>query len=128
MAPVVVVVDTSGSITPAALDAFAAEITSVTEDCEPERVHVVYCDDDVRGAEVFEPSDSIELHPAGHGGTDFRPPFAWVAEQEIEPACLIYLTDLCGPFPSEEPEGYPVLWIATTDDTAPFGETVRIRV
>ena len=77
--------------------------------------------------ESLSPDDlPVTLKPAGGGGTDFRPPFAWVEEQEIRPACLIYLTDLRSRYFPRPPD-YPVLWAATTGRTAPFGETLRLR-
>jgi hypothetical protein len=39
---------------------------------------------------------------------------------------MIYCTDMCGRFPEEEP-AYPVIWAATTDEPAPWGEVVRIN-
>ena len=44
----------------------------------------------------------------------------------IQPACLVYLTDLQGTFPDKPPD-YPVLWVTTTDQEAPWGETVRLE-
>jgi hypothetical protein len=43
------------------------------------------------------------------------------------PKAVVILTDLYGAFPTEEP-GYPVLWVSTTKQIAPFGETVRMEV
>lgn len=130
--PVVVAVDTSGSVTEDLLKQFASEVRSILEDCNPELVHVVYCDWHIQGSEVFTPEDFPEsLAAKGGGGTSFAPVFEWIAEQEIEPTCLIYLTDLYGWFPEEEPD-YPVLWAdydGTRDqDGIPFGERVQIQL
>ena len=127
LGPVVIVVDTSGSIDEALVAQFSAEISAILEDCRPEAVHVLYCDTAVAGVETLSPDDlPLELKPEGGGGTDFRPPFEWVEQQDIAPACLIYLTDLCSSrFP--DPPDYPVLWAATTERMAPFGETLRLR-
>jgi predicted metal-dependent peptidase len=62
----------------------------------------------------------------GGGGTDFCPPFQYVQDQGIRPECLVYLTDLYGPFPAA-PE-YPTLWCSTTSQVAPFGTTIEIEV
>jgi len=35
------------------------------------------------------------------------------------------LTDLYGSFPKVEPD-YPVLWVSTSPQTAPFGETIHV--
>jgi predicted metal-dependent peptidase len=64
LGPVVVAVDTSGSIDDATLAAFSAEITAILDEAAPEAVHVVYCDAEVRATERFEPGDAIDL-PAG---------------------------------------------------------------
>ncbi len=122
---IVIAVDTSGSIGHQELEQFAGEITAISEEAQPERIHVVYCDAAVQSTEEFGPSEPIKLSPKGGGGTDFRPPFQWVEEEGIQPKCLIYLTDLCcNSFP--EPPEYPVLWVTDSRTTAPFGETLRI--
>jgi len=125
---VVVAVDTSGSIGQAELATFAAEASGVLEAYQT-TIELVYCDAEVAGHRTITREDlPLQLEPKGGGGTDFRPVFAWVAEQGLTPACLIYLTDMYGSFPDDEPE-YPVLWISTTNiEKAPFGEVVRLRV
>ena len=121
----VIVVDTSGSIGPTELEQFAGEINAIVIDVEPERVHVIYCDAAVQSVEEFLQGDPIVLHPAGGGGTDFRPAFEWVAENGIAPKCLIYLTDLCcRSYP--DAVDYPVLWVTDSHRTAPIGDTIRI--
>ena len=126
LGPVVIGVDTSGSIDDATLAAFAAEIAAVLEDAAPEAVHVVYCDDAVAATEDFEPGDLVRLTPHGGGGTAFRPVFDWVAESDIRPVCAVYLTDLCGDDFGPEPD-YPVLWVSTAGTEAPFGEVIPHR-
>ena len=69
------------------------------------------------------------VRAAGHGGTDFRPPFEYVAEHpDIEPSYLIYITDGYGPAP-ERPPRYPVLWLLTRDGEipAPWGWKLRFK-
>jgi predicted metal-dependent peptidase len=123
--PVVIAVDTSGSIGTEELEQFAGEISALAEQAQPEAIHVVYCDAAVQSSQEFRPSEQIRLEPKGGGGTDFRPVFTWVEQNESNPVCLIYLTDLCcHSFP--EPPNYPVLWVTDSRRTAPFGETVRI--
>lgn len=132
MPPVVIVVDTSGSIGTEELKQFGGELSSIIEEAKPEIAHIVYADARVNGTAEFLPGDLIEYKPVGRGGTDFRPAFKWVEEQGIEPACLIYLTDMYGSFPDEVPE-YPVIWASTTkleglpaNYRAPFGEEVYL--
>jgi predicted metal-dependent peptidase len=122
---IVIAVDTSGSIGKTELEQFAGEISAISEEAQPEAIHVVYCDAAVQCAQQFGPSEPVRLEPKGGGGTDFRPVFDWVSENNIAPVCFIYLTDLCCHSYPETPE-YPVLWVTDSSRTAPFGETVRI--
>ncbi|HET6843506.1 MAG TPA: VWA-like domain-containing protein [Candidatus Angelobacter sp.] len=124
--PVVIGVDTSGSVGPRELEEFASEISAIADQAQPEAIHVVYCDEAVTSTQQFQPSEPITLEPRGGAGTSFRPVFQWVEQNNIDPACLIYLTDLdCHEYPESEP-GYPVLWVTNSRRNAPFGETVRI--
>jgi predicted metal-dependent peptidase len=126
MGEIVVVIDTSGSITQEMLNTFGGEIKSIVQSSRPSKTYVIYCDAAVNHVDEFGPNDDLKFDMHGGGGTDFCPPFAYVADKAIEPVCLVYLTDLYGPFP-QAPE-YPVMWVATTKDVAPFGETVPIDV
>jgi len=122
---IVIAVDTSGSIGKVELEQFAGEISAISEEAQPDAIHAVYCDAAVQSAQGFRASEPVRLEPKGGGGTDFRPVFEWVAENDIEPACLIYLTDLCcDSYP--EPPDYSVLWVTDSSRHARFGETVRI--
>lgn len=128
---VVVVFDTSGSIGGKELQVFMSELADILDTCKPERVWLLSCDADIYEDaihELYEGHDLINYPPKirGGGGTSFIPPFQWVKENDIEPACLIYLTDLYGPFP-EEPD-FPTIWCCTTDHEAPFGETIKIDI
>jgi predicted metal-dependent peptidase len=122
---IVIAVDTSGSIGKLELVQFAGEISAISEEAQPEAIHVVYCDAAVQSTQEFTASEPVRLEPKGGGGTDFRPAFEWVEKNDIAPVCLIYLTDLCCHSFPEAPE-YPVLWVTDSRRTAPFGETVRI--
>lgn len=126
---VVMVVDTSGSIGPRELKVFLSEVEGVLSTCNPERIWVVGAD--ARVASVHELSGCESLldnmpEVKGGGGTAFGPAFEWVQEEGIEPAVLIYLTDMYGSFPDVAPP-YPVIWCSTTPDrTGPFGQTIHI--
>jgi predicted metal-dependent peptidase len=123
---ITIAIDTSGSINQATLDAFGAEIKAIVQNVRPASTTVIYCDSVVNHVDTFGPNDELHFAIHGGGGTAFEPPFEYVAQNNITPACLVYLTDMYGSFPGA-PE-YPVLWCATTDVIAPFGETVRIKV
>jgi predicted metal-dependent peptidase len=122
---IVIAVDTSGSVGSEALQQFAGEISAIISDAQPEMSHVVYCDAAIQSVQEFGPFEPISLKPMGGGGTDFRPVFHWVGEKRIDPACLIYLTDLCC-YSYPEAPNYPVLWVTDSRGKAPFGETLQI--
>jgi len=123
---IVVALDTSGSITQKLLAEFLAEVQALLDAGRPRKLHLLDCDASVHSAQEFLPDDRIDMHPQGGGGTDFRPVFDHVAEQNVDPAALVYLTDLEGAFPDTAPP-YPVLWVSYGADAAPFGEVLQIR-
>lgn len=122
----VVAVDTSGSVSDAELTQFAGELSSIVADVKPSSTHVIYCDAGIAEVQTYGPGDAIAFSAKGRGGTSFRPPFEWVAENGIVPKCFIYLTDLEGDFPDEPP--YPVIWASLKEGhEAPFGNTVFVE-
>jgi predicted metal-dependent peptidase len=124
MPPIVLVVDTSAS-TAAYRARFAGEFQAIVDECCPEATHVICVDAAVQRVDVFARGEPITFNTAGEGGTDFRPAFDYVEREQINPACLIYLTDGEGSFPDSPPD-YPTLWAMTTSASAPWGEVVDI--
>ena len=130
MGPIVIAIDTSGSVNDKHINAICANIFEITADVQPERIHLVQCDTHVRHSEEFDPTDppdNIKIY--GRGGTRFQPVFDWVEEQGIEPEVLIYMTDLYGSMP-KEPD-YPVIFAVENEAQAkrvPFGNSVIIDV
>jgi predicted metal-dependent peptidase len=125
MGTMVIVTDDSGSIGDDILQRFAGEISSIRDAVRPKRTIVISCDAHVNHVDDLGEWDEFKLKCHGGGGTDFRPPFRWLERQGIEPACLVYLTDLYGNFPERAPN-YPVLWCSTTNLIAPWGETLKV--
>ena len=125
MGEMVVAIDMSGSVGDWVED-FIANLGAIHADVRPSKLHVVYCADKIAGVDTFEPEDDFAPKPRGGGGTSFIPVFDWVAEQGIEPACLVYLTDMEGPAPKDAPD-YPVVWAVTTDEKNPWGERIQMR-
>lgn len=127
-----VVLDNSGSITRHELAAFFAEAGAILADCKPRLVRVQWCDAKVQRVEEARCLDELEHirveGSPGGGGTDFRPPFAWLKERGIKPDTLVYLTDGFPSYGWPQDPGYPVIWVITTDVVAPWGETVHIKV
>ena len=127
----VVAIDTSGSTT-ADLPQFFSELTSLLGTFGEYELTVIQCDCEIQHVDSFDATDTFhppEWETYGHGGTDFRPPFEYVADHpELEPSCFIYITDGCGPAP-DNPPPYPVLWILTSDGEKPasWGWELRLK-
>lgn len=133
---IVIGIDTSGSIGNPQLTRFFAEASSIVEELHPAELHVMWCDAAVhRHDELDEPEDLVEYHEViksegagGGGGTSFRPVFEKVAELNMQPDMLVYLTDLAGSFPDHEPD-YPVIWgTIVPGSKAPFGEVIDVEL
>jgi predicted metal-dependent peptidase len=125
---VVVAVDTSGSVGQKELTVFMTELQQILDTSKPKAVTVLAIDAAVHDVTELNPNDSLldNMPPLkGGGGTSFRPAFEWCHKEGVEPAALVYFTDMYGDFPEEAP-AYPVIWCATTDHEGPWGETVRV--
>lgn len=136
MGPVVIAVDTSGSIGEAELSHFLGHINTILERCRPEMIYVIPCDAQVHGVVEVTLDDlpiTVEMAKKkgmakGGGGTSFKPPFKKVAKMGIEPDVFIYLTDMYGDFPERAPD-YPTIWLSISDvDKAPFGHVIKYRM
>jgi predicted metal-dependent peptidase len=123
---IAIAVDCSGSIGSRQLGLFEAEVRSILAGQRPQLVHVIYFDAAVQNVETYQAGQPISLKPVGGGGTDFRPCFDWLHDRGIIPQTLVFLTDLCGRFPSEAPS-YPVIWASTEMRRAPFGKVVPME-
>ena len=126
---VVVVVDTSGSISADEIEEFISEIDAIKSQVRA-RITLLTCDSELNyGCPwYFEPWDEFarDIEIRGGGGTNFRPAFEWVAEQDRKPDLLVYFTDAEGIFPKTEPM-YPVLWLVKGKETVPFGNRIQLN-
>lgn len=127
MGPVVIGVDTSGSISDEDLQCVAGHLNNIIEQVVPECVHVVYCDSEVAHVDRFEPQDyPIQLKAHGGGGTDMRKIWDWAAEHAADADCLVLFTDGYTPWP--DVVTIPSL-VVTTHESAPshVAESVKFN-
>lgn len=119
--------DASGScFTTAQQNYFCSHVNAILEDCRPSEVRVYHFDTAIRSVEVFSQGEiDVQLRASGGGGTDFRHIFEEAGADGFVPEAAIVLTDLEGP--TGDPPDYPVIWAITTDEVAPFGESVYLR-
>src|SRR5262249_7280518 len=117
---VVIVLDTSGSITGSILGAFAAECRAITA---LNGITAVIMSADAKVQQTIQPGEPFPPEWKGGGGTNFIP--ALKAAEEYQPNCIIYLTDGEGTYPKNSQ--YPVLWALTKPRTVPFGEKITLE-
>jgi predicted metal-dependent peptidase len=125
----VLVIDCSGSVNQKAFKLFTDNMASILGNIETE-VWVLFVNDSVQSAYQIKADELDTLEVKGYGGTDFRPAFNWLKENDVDPKLLIYFTDLeCNNFP-EEPD-FPVMWAAygwyAENAKAPFGEKIILK-
>ena len=125
----VVAIDTSGS-TQDQLEKFLSEICSIHADLQPEKLILIHCDAYVQKVVTIDPDETMTLEEHGQmvggGGTRFEPVFEYVAEHNIDPECLVYLTDGECEWPTDVPH-YPVLWVITnTRSKAEWGNVTYL--
>lgn len=106
-----------------------AELYGIISDTRPREVIVLWCDMHIQRVDyvndVGDLDELMKFKPRS-GGTDFRPVFKWIDDQDINPDALVYLTDGEGRFPSHAPE-YPVIWGSTIKhQNYPFGDVVDL--
>lgn len=127
MGPVVIGVDTSGSVGQEEMNLYASHVNRIVELCRPEKVYVVYCDSEVAHVDEYQPDDlPLTLTPHGGGGTDMTRIFQWLHDKDVDPEVTVVLTDGYTPY-GDEP-GHDVLWAMTSDKVAPYGVTIPVEM
>ena len=126
---IVVALDVSGSIGDEEMREFLSEIDAIKGQLRA-RISLLACDAElVKGSPwIFESWEEFKLPKTftGGGGTDFRPVFNWVEQQDQPPEILVYFTDCIGKFPDFQPH-YSVIWLVKGREQAPFGQRVQLN-
>ena len=128
---IVIAIDTSGSIGQVELSSFLGEVTGISSQVRPSRVHVLYWDTEVARHEVYL-QDELEniaksTKPAGGGGTNVACVTPYLRERDIKAECVVVLTDgyLGGEWGTWD---MPTLWVIQNHQSAvaPVGKTIHI--
>ncbi len=126
---VAVGLDCSGSVDDALLGLFAAQVAGIGRRSGAE-VHVLVFDETVRSQRVMRGADwereLTGIDFARDGGTSFAPMIA--AAARIDPAIIVVLTDLDGPF-GPAPGRTPVIWAVpgpAPRQPPPFGRVLSL--
>jgi predicted metal-dependent peptidase len=128
MGEIVLQVDVSGSINQRELAYYNGHIARIIEQCNPERVHVLYVDTGVCKHEIFEQGEEVKLEFYSGGGTDMEAGFEFLAKEGIEPEVFVCLTDGYTNFNVDKAPNYPVLWCISSDINAPYGENIHFSL
>jgi predicted metal-dependent peptidase len=124
---IAVLCDTSGSVDETSLAYARSILEQVLDEVNPAGVTLYMVDTEVHTVHRMERGDLLTWEPKGGGGTDFSSFFETVETGDIQPVCVIGISDLYANFGETVPS-VPVLWLSTTDMIAPFGETVSLPV
>ncbi len=121
-------IDASNSIDNALLGVFCAELENILESYDTS-LFVMYHDVAVHKHAYYTRMDRpLRLDVQGGGGTSYKHIPNYIEQENIQPACLLWFTDLeCTVFPDEP--SYPVLWLATKQlqKEPPFGEVIQLN-
>lgn len=128
MGPVALFRDTSGSVGHAEHAALMAEANAIAEEVKPERVYLGSFHTRVYQMDEFEQGEPIKPSRTENGGTLFAPIWQAVDQLPEPPVCVVILTDLLPADDWPAAPSYPVLFLSTTDETAPWGQVVRLRL
>jgi len=127
MGPLVIAVDTSGSLQASDIDVFNGHINRILETCNPEVVHVLYCDAHVHGVDEYTPDDfPVHIQAKGGGGTSFKPVFEYIDDNNIDPECVVYLTDGYGD-QNTFTTTHETVWLTTGTTSFDWGTVIKFE-
>jgi predicted metal-dependent peptidase len=117
-------VDTSGSMGAEAVAQAYAEVDAIRRQfaCQ---VYLLDCDAVVHSGRWIGPFEALPM-PKGGGGTDFRPVFRHLKEEQVRVDVVVYVTDGFGSF-GADPE-VPTIWVMTSSRRPPWGDCVQVGV
>jgi predicted metal-dependent peptidase len=130
---IVVAIDTSGSIGGDVITRFLSEVKAIADEVHPEKIDLLYWDHTVAGHEEYDISTQSNIvsstKPRGGGGTDPRCVMNYINNRNMQPECIVILTD------GEVGDNWgtewsaPVLWVITNTRsiTAPVGKSIHIE-
>jgi predicted metal-dependent peptidase len=123
-------IDASGSIGPKEIQIEVSELQGILWAYEGVTLQVIFFDTRAtEPVEITEDTDIKKLKVDMGGGTDYKPFFAKVEQRDLDPVCIIVLTDgYCDSFPAKPPE-VPVLWILINKNpnfNPPYGDVIHM--
>ena len=120
---IVMICDTSGSISDKDLQLVAGIAMDCFEELRPSKITMIYWDADFAGSQEFANGERPQLRACGGGGTRMDLALEHVSKHFDNPEAVIMITDGESPF-GKEPD-YP-LYILTTSKPAPIGVNIHV--
>jgi len=117
-------IDTSGSISNDDMRDFLTEVKGICDTYSDYTLYLRAGDTHITQKWEIHPFDPLPKMLNGRGGTDYHEFFEEAATLPI--SCLVVLTDMYpnNGFPKQP--FYPVIWVATSDVKAPYGQHIRL--
>ena len=125
IAQVVVVIDTSGSMTNGVLRAMVNETAAILRALAGATITFIACDAKVHSFVQTRDLSEIRKAVKGGGGTNFTPAFDAIAEMNPQPDLIVFGTDGHGRYPTEPPP-QKVIWLNTGKIKVDWGEVIDI--
>ena len=122
--PLIVAVDTSGSMSDKDLEMVFTEIEAMSHKF---KIHVIQFDHGVKCCDKYHRGDWRNIKIQGRGGTDFHSLIAWMKEKRMVGKVNIILTDGYASWP-EDPK-FRVIWaiVQNGDSKIPWGDLVEVN-
>ena len=120
---VLVVVDTSGSMSQSELEDALREIHGILTQTGSNCAFMA-CDAEIHATTKIRHWKDAAKQLKGGGGTSFVPPFENLHQAKPKPDVMIFITDGCGPAPVAPPPGLKVIWLLVGEHASiPWPET-----
>jgi predicted metal-dependent peptidase len=128
MGVAVLVIDSSCSVSQEEFKAYNGHINRILEMCNPELVHVIYCDTKVTGHDEYTADDlPINIRTVAGGGTRFKPAFDYIDDQDLEPEVVVYLTDGECDDTNHFTTPYETVWLTTGSTDLAWGTIIKFE-
>lgn len=128
MGVAVLVIDSSCSVSQEEFKAYNGHINRILEMCNPELVHVIYCDTNVTGHDEYTADDlPINIRTVAGGGTRFKPAFDYIDDQDLEPEVVVYLTDGHCADTQHFTTPYETVWLTTGSTDLAWGTIIKFE-
>ena len=111
------VMDTSGSVSDAALRAFYREIDSIRKITQTD-IELVQCDAEISDTTVISYKEKFPWNVSGRGGTEYKPALEYFDKNKRKPDVVVFFTDLevCDNDVPDTPHNYKIIWVSVNEE------------